>query len=489
MKKLFPLLYVLLMVLVACQKDDFISIPTIKDVVPDNQEQVILTKTQASSSNKYAIIINGGYNSTVNHPQYWNDCSIVYKMLKNEYGYSDNNIFVIMSDGTSSAADLSDGTSSPVDLDGDGISDIDYLANLGNLSTVFNAVANNTANGGDVFIYVTGPLYQSSTFKALGLWSGTYVTDAELSSYISSISTNAKTHILLNIPEVSSFGTYLVNRANSTITAVNNGSNGSDKIITVQDKSYSRFTYNWTAAMTGENPGTTSVVDADLDNDDNISFLEAFKYAKNYENSNDVFPDTDLDYLSYTHGLAGKLFDLPILTGSQHINISNTGVYSILNLPPSATVEWQYPSSLSNTSTNQSMRRLYATNTNLTIPNIEVSATISVAPLGITFPVQKIFNITYWKSGINMDTDGVLMTGFFTGDYGEVVLACDFPDVNTYTWTADNGFTADNPGNYAVTFTLQQGYDPQVGAVVNVIAEFLNPLGEMTYITRNFVLE
>ena len=488
MKKLFCLIPVLILTFVACQKDDFISIPTIEDVVPDNQEQVILTKTQASSFNKYAIIINGGYNSTVNHPQYWNDCSIVYKMLKNEYGYSDNNIFVIMSDGTSSAADLSDGTSSPVDLDGDGISDIDYSANLGNISAVFNTVGSYTSYGGDIFIYITGYHggYSNNKTHPLCVWQEQELTLSDFLTYMGVISSNAKIHSLINLKHNDKLLDYFSSRNNTTVASCDN-----NNTVTVQNKSYSRFTYNWTAAMTGENPGTTSVVDADLDNDDNISFLEAFKYAKNYENSGDISSNTESgsDYLGYTHGLAGKLFDLPILTGSQHINISNTGVYSILNLPPSATVEWQYPSSLSNTSTDQSMRRLYAINTNLTIPNIEVSATISVAPLGITFPVQKISNITYWKSGINMDTDGVLMTGFFTGDYGEVVLACDFPDVNTYTWTADNGFTADNPGNYAVTFTLQQGYDPQVGAIVNVIAEFLNPLGEMTYITRNFVLE
>ena len=259
--------------------------------------------------------------------------------------------------------------------------------------------------------------------------------------------------------------------------------------ITVYSTTYSKFTYDWVSAMIWQAPGTSLAIDADLDNDNNVSFLEAYKYASSQNNGTQAsWYSSNSNYLGYNHGLDGKLFDLPILSGSKNVKISESEVFNIINLPPSASVMWQYPSTLSNSASGLATKRLAAINTSITIPDIQVKAIVSVPVFGFTFPLE-ISGITYWKPGINMDTNGVLMSGFFTGDYGEVILASDFFDVNTYTWTADNGFIAANQGSYAVTFTLEPGYDTQVGETVNVIAEFMNPFGEMSYFIRNFVLE
>ena len=486
MKRLFYFLPLVIMVLVSCQKEDLIDIPSVVQIEEKSELQILATRAPRISSNKYAIIINGGYNSTVNQPQYWNDCSIVYKMLKNNYGYTDDNIYVIMSDGTGSSADLSNGTSSPSDLDGNGTVDIDFNASLANMNSVFTTIGNNTLNGGDVFVYVTGPMATSSSF--LGFWNNSYVSDAQFAEYVSKISTNARMHILMNVLSYDSYYYYLKGRNNTTLTMARHFKSSGSEVVVAGDRSYSRFTYNWVAAMVGNDPDTLVGVDADFDNDANVSFLEAFKYASNFTHIDDLVYSSNSKFMGYNHGLDGKLFDLPLLTGPQHVDINATGIYRILNLPPSATVTWQYPNSLIDYTTDSSTRRLDAINTNLTIPNINVYATVSVPSLDIAFPLG-ISDITYWKSGVNMDEDGALMTGFFTGEYGEVVLACDFLDVTSYTWTADNGFLPANPGNYAVTFTLEPGYNPEVGSIVNVIASFLNPLGQMTHITRNFVLE
>ena len=103
-------------------------------------------------------------------------------MLKNNYGYTDDNIYVIMSDGTGSSADLSNGTSSPVDLDGNGTVDIDYAAHSGQVSSVFTSIGNKTLNGGDVFLYITGYHGGNSNYteNALFTWGGSNITKSML---------------------------------------------------------------------------------------------------------------------------------------------------------------------------------------------------------------------------------------------------------------------------------------------------------------------
>jgi len=85
-----------------------------------------------NTQNSYAVIISGGYDEYYNWERYWNDCSAIYSTLISVYGYSKNNIYVLMSNGTDPSIDrhLNDGSydSSPLDLDGDGLPDIQYAA-------------------------------------------------------------------------------------------------------------------------------------------------------------------------------------------------------------------------------------------------------------------------------------------------------------------------------------------------------------------------
>lgn len=55
--------------------------------------------TYGDPSKNYAILIDGGYNTTSNHIRYWNDLSFMYQTLVYAYGYNRNNIKVYMSDG------------------------------------------------------------------------------------------------------------------------------------------------------------------------------------------------------------------------------------------------------------------------------------------------------------------------------------------------------------------------------------------------------
>ena len=117
---------------IECVKNDLS-----KYAVSDEQEfcleSLMQTKAVTSVSNNWAVIINGGANMESNFERYWNDCSLIYKCLRNVYNYRRDRIIVIMSDGKSESLDrrhlISGGySSSPQDLDGDGTDDINYSA-------------------------------------------------------------------------------------------------------------------------------------------------------------------------------------------------------------------------------------------------------------------------------------------------------------------------------------------------------------------------
>lgn len=117
--------------------------------------------TSLNPSYSYAVIINGGCDKEHNYERYWNNCSFMYKTLKDIYHYSEDHIYVIMSDGTNPAADrklCNSGKydSSPLDLDGNGTNDVRYSATRENISTVFNNLAEKLTEKDNLFIFMTG---------------------------------------------------------------------------------------------------------------------------------------------------------------------------------------------------------------------------------------------------------------------------------------------------------------------------------------------
>jgi len=92
---------------------------------------------------RWAVLMNGGYNAGNNHVRYWNDLSNIYITLNHVYGYPDEQIIVLCSDGLDPTPDQSNGQNSDPDLDGDGDDDIMYSCILSNIDMVFGDLANN----------------------------------------------------------------------------------------------------------------------------------------------------------------------------------------------------------------------------------------------------------------------------------------------------------------------------------------------------------
>ena len=443
--------------------------------------------SSSASGNKWAVIINGGINQYNNHTRYWNDCSAIYSVLKSCYGYTDNNIYVLMSDGTNPAADRSDGTNSPVDLDNDGIADIDYSATRSNITTVFNTLRQNVQSGDDVFIYVIDHGARKNNKSYICLWNNAEISQNEFKAEVDKIATSANIHIVMGQCNSGGFVSEFLGRHSTTITTA---CAANEYSYARGDLNYDEFVYHWTAAVCGEYPNGTSA-DADYDNDGEVSIYEAFYYA----NENDAyvdhpyFPETpqyysNSTYFGYNHGLNGKLFDLPTLTGPSDVRITTYGVYQVHNLPPSSTLQWQYSSGLRNSSSVATSKFLTAIDQSHIQTGLNVTATIDVPVFDFSF-VLHVSNITYWKSGINMSDD--LMTGTITSDGGQVALIQNFNGAYGYEWRADNGMVPEFQGYYFTNFMRMQRADIQESTYITV--DFYNPFGEQTTIARQFIIQ
>ena len=453
--------------------------------------------SRSASGNKWAVIISGGANRENNHTRYWNDCSAIYSVLKSYYGYTDNNIYVLMSDGTNPAADRSDGTNSPVDLDNDGIADIDYSATGSNITTVFNTLRQNVQSGDDVLIYVIDHGGTNSSGSFICLWNNDQISQDEFKNEVNKITTDAHVHIVMGQCNSGGFVSEFTGRFNTTITTACKADESSWECF--ENSNYDEFVYHWTAAVCGEYPGGTSV-DADYDNDGEVSIYEAFYYA----NENDAYINgrqipipggyiiaketpqynSNSTYFGYSHGLNGKLFDLPTITGPINVKVSEFGTYEILNLPPSSTFQWQYSNKLWKMSSTATTISLKASDQTRIHAGLNVTATVNVQALGLSIPVMMSSSITYWKSGINMFDD--LMIGTLTNSGGHVSLIENFNGAYGYNWYADNGMVAELQGYYFTNFVNMQRADINE---TYISVDFYNPFGEQTTIVRQFLIQ
>lgn len=63
----------------------------------DNSSICSLESVAEASNDNWAVIISGGINPQQNGIRFWNDCSAIYKCLRNNYGYQRQHIIVFTS--------------------------------------------------------------------------------------------------------------------------------------------------------------------------------------------------------------------------------------------------------------------------------------------------------------------------------------------------------------------------------------------------------
>ncbi len=243
-----------------------------------------LPKPEPSRGGAYAFITSGGANQGNNHIRYWNDCSFIYSVLTEYYGYEDDHIRVCISDGTNPAPDRSDGTNSPTDLDGDGDADIEYPATRTYIGQVFNELAQTLTPSDQLFIFTTDHGGQESGWNCyLNLWNWETLRDDELAVYVNALPCET---ILCTFEQCFSGGMIDDLQGDGRVIATAcrwdeySWAMGPNYI-------YDEFVYYWTSAVGWADP-YGNPVDADTDNDGLVSMREAFVYADAHDTAGET---------------------------------------------------------------------------------------------------------------------------------------------------------------------------------------------------------
>ena len=234
---------------------------------------------------RWAVLMNGGYNQGNNHVRYWNDLSNIYITLSETYGYADDHIIVLCSDGTNPAPDQSNGQNSNPDLDGDGDPDIMYPCVLNSVNQVFAYLATVLSADDHLFIFTTDHGDTQGGWNTIqNLWNQEILTDAHFAELL-----DALPDLLITCTLEPCFsGGFLDNvvvppgpRIASSSCAYNEYS-----WAMPPDYVYDTYVFHWTAAVKGEDAYGVQV-DADYNSDGVVTMDEAYRYAEAHDQSDE----------------------------------------------------------------------------------------------------------------------------------------------------------------------------------------------------------
>ncbi len=449
------------------------------DIFPSLGYSVSTRSENTSISNNWAVIISGGMSPSLNRERYWNDCSAIYKCLRQVYNYQRGRIIVLMSDGTSSGLDrhMNGGTytSSPQDLDGDGVNDINYAATKANITAVFNQLRNNVAANEQVFVFVTDHGARINDESYIDLWNNTNISATEFAAEVSKINSSSRKHVVMGQCYSGGF----INKLFAACSNISVAAACSESQLSYArgGNLYDEYLYHWISAAAGTTPDTEVSVNAESNGYDGISIQEIGKYA----DDQDILSETnqyesDPDLMGKKYGLSGEEFGYPVLSGSMNLSSSSSGQrFEIAELPDTYTLLWQSSSNVSLHTTTQS----YAIATHSADEAMElgwVKATL-ITPVETHYLNQEVY---LWKPGINFTQ--ILITGSLQG--GTFSLPYSSPEQTNYVWSIDYVEESSISNGYPVVeFTPYNGETPD-GYYVSV--DFTNPLGEGMTIVRHF---
>lgn len=295
-----------------------------------------------STSNDYAVIISGGMDKYNNYERFWNDCSAIYSVLVDVYGYLDDHIYVLLADGTNPALDRRIGSnsydSSPLDLDEDGDDDVQYAATKDNIQQVFTILGGKLSRDDHLFVFTTdhGGL-ESGNNVFINLWNET-MRDDEFATELSKVNAG-RFNIIMEQCHSGGFIDDLTAENRIIATACRADENSFARGAFT----YNEFVYHWISAIAGITPEGTAV-DADSNNDGWISMEEAFIYAESNDEQNEHPQyDSNPEYLGCMTSLDPNIWSL---NGSDFV-CSSESIYELSDLPSGTSVTWTSSSNIS----------------------------------------------------------------------------------------------------------------------------------------------
>jgi len=301
------------------------------------------TKNVCSNANDYAVIISGGASLSSNYERYWNNCSAIYSALLYIYHFDEDHIYVLMSDGTSSANDrklVAGGyDSSPLDLDGDEDDDIDYSATYSNINTVFNELGGILDSNDNLFIFVTDHGGTESWWDTyLNLWDSEEIDDDQFAAQVDKVDAGK---IIITMDQCYAGG--FIDDLQAENCVISTASDYDEPSYARTDLLYDEFVYHWISAVTGQTPGEEPV-DADYNDNGIVSIEEAFVYA-NTNDTKDETPQYSSDSnVGYYLALNGNI---PYISGDMMVCYSSNRTFTLNNYPSNTSVSWSCSNNLS----------------------------------------------------------------------------------------------------------------------------------------------
>ena len=251
--------------------------------------QAIVLAQGIEAARLYAVIVNGGRNKLTNHERYWNDCAFLYRTLRHTYHIPQRNITVLMSDGGVKEDDMirADGwgfRSSPTDLDGDGQPDVDYPAKREILVSVLYDLSKKLTTDDHLFLFFVdhggSTDHQSDSF--IWLWNDEQMEDYALALLLRLFNV-ASMNILMGQCYSGGFMEELAREGRVMSTSCC----GNEQSWASPNHKYDEFVYHWICAINGADE-TGHPINADADNNGDVSMAEAFEYARSHDRANET---------------------------------------------------------------------------------------------------------------------------------------------------------------------------------------------------------
>lgn len=237
----------------------------------------------------YAIIISGGVNKKNNNFRYWNDCSLIYRILTKRYGLEKENVYVAISDGTNPNLDMNLSLSishprycsSSLDLDFDGEDDTRFAATNMEIAMIFDELTDRLTKDDHLFIYVIDHGNQglniktSQTESYICLWNEEELFVSDLREMIRPFR-NKDVAVSAVFGQCYSGG--FVEPLSSIGCVVAAACEENDVSYASNSGQYDEFVLAWSTAMCGMDISGNNVV-SDFNGDGIVSMEEAFRYA------------------------------------------------------------------------------------------------------------------------------------------------------------------------------------------------------------------
>jgi hypothetical protein len=259
---------------------------------------------------RFAVLFSGGYSSTYNYIRYWNDLKFMYSTLVNTLGFSAENIVVLYADGTAEDNDMPvDFAATQANLE----TAFDNLRNVGeDIDTIFVFTTNhgggfefdNTAdpiNGGelDADSDEQGDNIEEQVFKmdlngdgdkrdvvgwdeVLYAWGGD-ILDDDLGDMLEDLQFNK----MIVVMEQCFSGGLIMDMSVGGDQIIISAAGEYEPSWAMTGGSYDEFSYYFTSALNHAYPDGNPV-DADYDNDGEVTIVEAFNYAVANDSRNET---------------------------------------------------------------------------------------------------------------------------------------------------------------------------------------------------------